>query len=135
MANTISYPNEYPILINWPKFNWVYSDYSNLIPYHSLPIFTGAIQACVFNEDSNQAHPHGKTACCGKSADPEFYFTKTQICCNGTVHNRHGKQCCDGEYFLLYIYLNCYFFKLKENIEMFLTWKQTIHLYKYRTLM
>lgn len=93
MANTISYPNEYPIL----KFNWVYSDYSNLIPYHSLPIFTGAIQACVFNEDSNQAHPHGKTACCGKSADPEFYFTKTQICCNGTVHNRQGKQCCDGE--------------------------------------
>ena len=58
--------------------------------------FTGATQDCVFNEDKKE-HNFGR-ACCrsdGLPSDKDL-ITGTKICCNGTLHDREGQKCCNG---------------------------------------
>ncbi|XP_065943182.1 galaxin-like [Magallana gigas] len=58
---------------------------------------TGATNGCIFNEHSNTAIPSKTDLCCGPNKKPESYFPRTQICCNGMVHDRKGRMCCNGE--------------------------------------
>ncbi|XP_052697687.1 galaxin-like [Crassostrea angulata] len=60
-------------------------------------LLLGATNGCVFNDHSNEANPDGRKLCCGPSGSVESYFPRTQICCNGTVHDRKGRMCCNGE--------------------------------------